>query len=153
MWNEEKGVPLQIITNIIGMKGTNKNTQNKTKQLVDNGTKQLVDGIVEGMQARKGHHIRVVDLRKIDDTICQYLVICEGNSPTQVSALADSVEEEVRMKVGEKPIAVHGMNNSIWIAMDYADVLVHVFLPEAREFYDIDHLWEDADITDVEEDL
>lgn len=118
-----------------------------------NETKKLVESIVEGMQERKGHRIRVVDLRSIDDTICQYLVICEGNSPTQVAALADSVEEQVRKGVGEKPIAVHGGANSIWIAMDYADVLVHVFLPEAREFYDIDHLWEDADVTDIPEEF
>jgi ribosome-associated protein len=107
---------------------------------------QLVKAIIEGIQEKKGHNITVVDLREIDDTITQYLVICEGNSPTQVSAIYDSVREYVRKNAGQKPTSSDGTRNCIWIAMDYTDVVVHIFLPEAREFYDIDNLWEDAKI-------
>ena len=90
-----------------------------------------------------------VDLNGIDETICKYLVICEGNSPTQVSALYDSVREFARKEAGQKPVTVDGLRNCLWIAMDYTDVIVHIFLPETREFYDIDHLWEDAKFTDI----
>lgn len=119
------------------------------KQTEKENVKQLVDAIVKGIQEKKGHAIRIADLTDIDDTICQYLVICEGNSPSQVAAIVDSVEDFAREEVGEKPVHVHGLNNALWAAMDYMDVMVHVFVPEAREFYDIDHLWEDADVVDI----
>ena len=99
--------------------------------------------------SRDGKNIRVVDLSKIDDTICNYLVICEGNTPTQVHAIAESVGDMMREKRDTRPITVDGQRNSLWIAMDYADIVVHVFVPEYRQFYDIDNLWEDADLTDI----
>ncbi len=105
--------------------------------------------IVDGIQDKKGTNIRVVDLKKIDDTICNHLVICEGNTPTQVYAIAESVGDNLREKRGLRPLTVDGQNNSQWIAMDYADIVVHVFVPEFRHFYDLDHLWEDADCTDI----
>ena len=114
--------------------------------------RKLVNSVVEGIQEKKGHRIRVADLRGIDDTICQYLVICEGNSPTQVAAIEDSVWDKVHEQTGEKPRAVDGLRNSLWVAMDYTDVVVHVFVPDAREFYDIDNLWEDAEMEEVAED-
>jgi len=116
-----------------------------------NETEKLVNDIVKGIQDKKGHKISVADLNGIGDTICKYLVICEGNSPTQVSAIADSVEESARVNSGIKPIGTEGERNCIWVVMDYADVIVHVFLPEAREFYDLDNLWEDAKITSYED--
>ena len=112
-------------------------------------TKTLVDSIVEGIQEKKGRRIRVADLDGVGDTICRYLVICEGNTPTQVAAICDSVEYMAHKRAGEKPVRIAGQNNSIWIAMDYADVMVHIFMPEAREFYDIDHLWDDAEVTEI----
>ncbi len=114
-------------------------------------TKKLVQSIIEGIQEKKGHRIRVADLSGIDDTICKCLVVCEGNSPSQVQAIEDSVWDMVFKQIGEKPRAVDGLRNSLWVAMDYTDVIVHIFLPEAREFYDIDNLWEDAEIEDIPE--
>jgi len=109
-----------------------------------NNTEKLVKAIIEGIQEKKGHNITIIDLRGIDDTITQFLVICEGNSPTQVAAIANEVTDYVRTHAGQKPTSTDGMRNCLWVAMDYTDVVAHVFLPEAREFYDIDHLWEDA---------
>ena len=114
-----------------------------------NESKKLLDSIVEGIQEKKGHRIRIADLTNIGDTICNYLVICEGNTPTQVSAIADSVEDFSTKQVGEKPRAIDGLRNSIWVALDYTDVMVHVFVPDARQFYDINNLWDDADIQDI----
>lgn len=111
-------------------------------------TSALVDKIVEALQDKKGHRITVADLSSIGETICQYLVICTGNSPSQVQALAQNVGEDILKKTGQHPVGVSGMRNAIWVAMDYADVMVHIFLPEEREFYDLEHLWADAEITE-----
>lgn len=114
-----------------------------------NEFKQLLDSITDGIKEKKGKRIRIVDLNGVDETICKYLVICEGNSPTQVSAIYDSVRETARKEAGQKPVTVDGLRNCLWVAMDYTDVVVHIFLPETREFYDVDNLWEDAEFTDI----
>ena len=110
---------------------------------------QLVNACVEGIQEKKGKKIRIVNLEDIDDTITKYMVICEGNTPTQVSAIYDSVREFAKKQTGLRPSATDGMRNCLWVAMDYIDVVVHIFVPDAREFYDVDNLWEDAEITDI----
>ncbi|HBG39820.1 ribosome silencing factor [Limibacterium fermenti] len=104
----------------------------------------LLLSIIEGIQEKKGKNILTIKLKGISGAICDYFVICEGNSPTQVSALAESVEEVVQKKVNESPIRVQGQQRAEWIGMDYGDVIVHIFLPELRSFYNIDLLWEDA---------
>ncbi|MBQ0047510.1 MAG: ribosome silencing factor [Prevotellaceae bacterium] len=112
-------------------------------------TEQLVEACIAGIQEKKGKNIRVVNLEGIDDTITKFLVICEGNTPTQVAAITDSVREFTRKQAHMKPTAVDGTRNNIWVAMDYVDVVCHVFVPDAREFYDIDNLWEDADYEEI----
>lgn len=114
-----------------------------------NETKDLVKKIVEGIQEKKGKDIVVADLTETDNTVCKYFVICEGNTPTQVAAIADSVSDYVRIHAGEKPIAVEGMRNAHWVAMDYSDVMVHVFVPAERSFYNLENLWADAQLTDI----
>jgi ribosome-associated protein len=110
---------------------------------------QLVETIKEAIQDKKGSNIVVADLTKIEGTICQYFIICTGNSPTQVEAIAESIGDVVREKLGEKPAHVVGLENAQWVAMDYTDVLVHVFLPDVRDYYDLEHLWEDAPLTRI----
>ena len=110
---------------------------------------ELVEAIVEGLQEKKGRDIVVADLTEIPDAVCRYFVICTGGSPQQVQALAHSVGDTCRTKVAAKPLAVGGLNNAVWVAMDYADVIVHIFLPELRTFYDIEHLWADADLRSI----
>lgn len=110
-------------------------------------TNRLVDSITKGIQEKKGQNITIVDLRGIDGAITNYFVICQGGSPSQVEAITDSVEETVRTETGEKPVNVNGLGNSQWVAMDYIDAMVHVFMPEAREFYNLENLWEDAPMT------
>ncbi|MBR0046663.1 MAG: ribosome silencing factor [Bacteroidaceae bacterium] len=112
-------------------------------------TQQLVQACVAGIQEKKGKKIRVVNLEGIDDTITKYLVIGEGNSPSQVTALTESVREFARKQANARPSAVDGLRNSLWVAIDFIDVVVHLFVPDAREFYDVDNLWEDAEITDI----
>ncbi|WP_077196809.1 ribosome silencing factor [Prevotella ihumii] len=114
-----------------------------------NETKKLVDSIVTGIQDKKGHGIVIADLSEIDGTICQNFVICHGNSPQQVEAIAESVSDYVREHNGEKPVNCAGLGNNQWVAIDYSDILVHIFTPETREFYDLEHLWEDAQLTEL----
>ena len=107
-------------------------------------TKVLLNEITNAIQEKKGRSIVIADLTKLGNTICDYFVICNGNSPAQVSAITDSVEYLVKKATGYRPIAIDGLRNAQWVAMDYGEVLVHIFQPEIREFYDIDHLWADA---------
>lgn len=111
--------------------------------------KELVKTITEAIQEKKGSNIVIADLKKIEGTICQYFIICTGNSPIQVEAIAESVGDMVRERLKEKPAHVVGLENAMWVAMDYTDVLVHIFLPDVREYYDLEHLWEDATLTNI----
>ncbi len=112
-------------------------------------TDEVIKQIIEGIQEKKGKGIIVVDMLHLGNSICDYFVICQGNSPNQVSAITGSIEDTVRINCGKKPYAVDGLKNAQWVAMDYGDILVHIFLPDTRAFYDIEHLWADARITTI----
>ena len=113
--------------------------------------KKLVDMIVEGLQDGKASKIVVVDLTGIENHICEYMVICEGNSNTHVNYVATNLKEYVRNNYGEKPIAMEGSENSEWIVADYSDIMVHIMQREPRAFYDLEHLWEDAETNEIPE--
>ena len=112
-------------------------------------TEQLVRYIQAGIEEKKGRDIVIADFEKLDDTICKAFVICTGNSPSHLQALAESIGEAARKGMGAKPTAVDGLRNAQWVAMDYVDVIVHVFLPDMRDFYDLEHLWADAELTEI----
>lgn len=112
-------------------------------------TKELVKAIVDGLQDKKGKNIVTVDLSHTSGAICQFMVICEGNTPTQVSALSDSVWDFARKNANDKPLSVDGAQGAQWIGMDYGTVLVHIFLPEQRQFYNLENLWADSKVTEV----
>lgn len=114
-----------------------------------NKSQKLVDSIIKGIQDKKGSGIVVADLTQTDGAVCSYFIICQGNSPTQVEAIAGSVGDYVREAEGEKPVSCFGLGLAQWVAIDFVDVMVHIFLPEAREFYDLEHLWEDAKLTRI----
>ncbi|HBK19991.1 MAG: ribosome silencing factor [Schleiferiaceae bacterium] len=108
--------------------------------------------VVEGLQEIKGQNITVLDLREIENAVTDFFIIAEGNSNTQVNSLADSVHKVVRENVGDKPWHIEGRDNSEWVLMDYVTVVVHVFQKGIREFYDLEGLWGDAEITIIEND-
>lgn len=112
-------------------------------------TTLLVDKIIAGMREKKARDITVVDLSAIADTICRAFVICTGGSPSQVQAIAHSVGDAAHEGAGAKPTAVDGLRNAQWVAMDYSDVIVHILLPDERAYYDIEHLWADAALTEL----
>ena len=111
-------------------------------------SKQLVEEVVKGMQEQKAKRITVIDLRKLEAP-CEYFVLCEGTSSVHVSSIATTLRRYVREQVKAHPFAVDGLDNASWVAMDYGQVIVHIFLRETREFYDIEHLWADAKLTDI----
>lgn len=112
-------------------------------------TPQLVNAVVKGIQEKKGKGITIIDLSGIEGAIASYFVVCQAGSPTQVDAVADSVEETVRATEHEKPVHVVGRESLQWVAMDYTDVMAHIFLPSVRSFYDLENLWRDAEQTNV----
>lgn len=107
--------------------------------------KDLLVNIVEGIKEKKGTEITQVDLTGIPGTICDYFIICEGSSPTQIGAIAESVEKVVKENLDVNPIRVQGQRLADWIGVDYGDVIVHIFLPDVRRHYNIESLWSDAD--------
>lgn len=114
-----------------------------------NEDKQLLDNIVDAIKEKKGSGIVVVDMQKIDTGVCRYFVICQGGSPAQTTAIARNVGDRLREKSATKPFFVAGLDNAVWIAMDYGNVFVHIFLPRERAFYDLEHLWADATLTEI----
>lgn len=108
----------------------------------------LVNTVVEGIQEKKGKRITVIDMTSVEDAFCDFMVVAEGNTPTQVSAIEDSVWDTVLKNVGEKPIHTH-TGSGEWIAMDYVDVMVHILVPELRQYYGLEQMWADAKQTNV----
>lgn len=119
------------------------------KQLKDDDSKILCDAIVEGMQENKAKDIVVLDLREIANRVCDFFVICSGESSTQVDGISSSVQRHTRKELSEKPWNVEGKGTSEWVLMDYVSVVAHVFYRETRNFYDLEDLWADAVRVDI----
>ena len=111
--------------------------------------RQLIHTIVEGLQERKGKDITIIDLSGIEYATTQAFVICSGTSNMHVGAIADCVKEYVQEHAQIKPYNSDGFQNAQWIVMDYGTIYVHIFLPEARQRYQLEQLWNDAEITEV----
>jgi ribosome-associated protein len=109
----------------------------------------LCDAIVEGMQENKAKDIVVLDLREIHNSVCDFFVICSGESSTQVDGISTSITRHTRKELKEKPWHIEGKTNSEWILLDYVSVVAHVFYKDARPFYDLEDLWADAKRTDI----
>ena len=118
---------------------TKKNTNND----------DLLALIIKGIEDVKGNDINILDLREIENTVCDYFVICNGNSNTQVNAIVGSVQKMVSKELKEKPWHVEGEQNGEWVLMDYVSIVVHVFQKHIREYYNIESLWGDAKITSI----
>ncbi len=108
---------------------------------------ELVKIIIETIKSKKGKDIVSIDLRKVDNSICDYFIICHGESTTQV----DAISEEIKLKTDEildvKVGHIEGQQNRQWVLLDYFSVVVHVFLEEQRRFYHLEELWADGEIS------
>lgn len=111
---------------------------------------QLITTIISGIEEVKGKEITVLDLRDIENTVCDYFIVCEGTSNTQVNAIVNSIQKQVSKTLKDKPWHIEGTDNAEWVLMDYVNVVVHVFQKQIREYYDIESLWGDAKTTQIE---
>ncbi|MDC6366037.1 MULTISPECIES: ribosome silencing factor [Flavobacteriaceae] len=118
----------------------------KTKASAD----ELIALILHGIEEVKGVDINLLDLREIENTVCDYFIICNGTSNTHVNAIVSSIQKTVSKAIKDKPWHIEGSENAEWVLMDYVNVVVHVFQKHIREFYDIEGLWGDAKVTMVE---
>jgi ribosome-associated protein len=112
-------------------------------------TDDLLASIIKGIEDVKGLDIDILDLRGIDNSVCDYFVICNGNSNTQVNAIVGSVQKVVSKELKDKPWHVEGADVGEWVLMDYVSIVVHVFQKHIREYYNIESLWGDAKITSI----
>ena len=113
-------------------------------------TDELLANIIKEIEEVKGNDIDILDLRDIDTAVCDYFVICNGSSNTQVNAIVNSVQKIVSKELKDKPWHVEGTDNAEWVLMDYVSIVVHVFQKQIREYYNIEGLWGDAKITTIE---
>lgn len=113
-------------------------------------SEKLSDMIVKGMLEKKAADIVIMDLRKIKNAVADFFVICSGNSDKQLDAISDSIDAEVFKALKENPWHTEGKNNKEWMLLDYIDVVAHVFRKDRREFYALERLWGDAEITEID---
>ena len=121
----------------------------KKKKGVD--SEKLSDAIVKGMQEKKAFDIVVMGLRKVKNAVADYFVICSRGSDKQLEAISDSIDEIVFKKVKEKPWHMEGKSNKEWMILDYISVVAHIFRKDRRQFYSLEKLWGDAEITEIED--
>ena len=118
-----------------------------TKKIYE--TNILLKNIINAIQDIKGQNIISLNFKNIESAICKYFVICTGTSNTHVAAITNSIKKNVSKTLKEKPYSMEGIENQEWVLMDYVDVVVHIFLKNVREFYDIENLWGDAKISEI----
>ena len=114
---------------------------------MNDNTTQLTDAIVRAMQDKKAANIVSLDLSTLEGSICDAFVICNAESTTQVAAIAGGIEEATAKELQDKPWRVQGLDNALRVAMDYGNVMVHIFQTEMRDFYRLEELWADAPAT------
>ncbi|MEP1488642.1 MAG: ribosome silencing factor [Algibacter sp.] len=111
---------------------------------------ELISVIISGIEDVKGKEINILDLREIENTVCDYFIICEGTSNTQVNAIVSAIQKKVSKQLKDNPWHIEGADNAEWVLLDYVNIVVHVFQKHIREYYDIESLWGDAKTTVIE---
>ncbi len=111
----------------------------------------LLNSVIKGIYNKQGKDVLRVDMRRLENRIADFFVICHGTSVTQVDSICDSVEDIVIKEAGERPLHVEGLENCFWVLLDYGNVIVHIFLEKYRNFYSLESLWADALIDVMEE--
>lgn len=122
------------------------------RKVIHDDAESILRQVVLAMQEKKGRNIISLNFQKIPDTVTKYFVICHGGSKVQIRAIFDFIIEKVKYNCNVPPFHREGYENSEWLLIDYADVVVHVFIEESRSFYDIESLWADATMNKYESD-
>jgi ribosome-associated protein len=115
---------------------------NKSIRLAKNS--KIIKAIIQAIQEKKGEKIISLDLRKIQEAVADFFIVCEAGNTTQIRAIADFIESEVKEKCGEAPYMHEGRQVLQWVIIDYINVVVHIMLPESRRFYKLEEMWSDA---------
>lgn len=123
---------------------------NRKKNTITRLTKnsKIIKAIIHAIQEKKGGNIVSLDLRKIPEAVADFFIICQASNNTQLKAIADFIEEDVKLKCGEPPYKHEGKQAQQWILIDYVNVVVHIMLPEPRKFYQLEEMWSDASVTE-----
>jgi ribosome-associated protein len=121
---------------------------NKSVRLAKNS--KIIKAIIQAIQEKKGEKIISLDLRKIQEAVADFFIVCEAGSTTQVRAIADFIEMELKEKCGEIPYMHEGRQVLQWVIIDYVNVVVHIMLPESRRFYKLEEMWSDAALEEHE---
>lgn len=124
-------------------------TASAAKKAQRDPLEKFLQSVIKGLQEKKAKHITLLDLRSLEGAVADAFVVCEGNSATQVEALARSVEEVVSDETGENPAHLEGLKNAQWVLIDYIHVVVHIFQPETRAFYGVERLWADGVVREI----
>ena len=122
-----------------------KDNQNDDVKKLDSLEQTIIDAVYD----RKGFGITVIDMSRLETAPARKFIVCEGKSTSQVAAIADNIREKIREELNIKPYNYDGYRNSQWIVIDYGDIMVHVFLPDIRNYYNLEDLWSDAAITEI----
>lgn len=120
------------------------NSRKKSSVVKLTRNSKIFKTIIHAIQEKKGEHIVSLDLRKIPEAVADFFIICQANSNTQLKAIADFIEEDVKNKCLEMPYKHEGRQAQQWILIDYVNVVVHIMLPEPRKFYQLEEMWSDA---------
>lgn len=123
---------------------------NRKKSTITRLTKnsKIFKTIINAIQEKKGESIVSLDLRKIPEAVADFFIICEASNTTQLKAIADFIEVDVKEKCGEPPYKHEGKQAQQWILIDYVNVVVHIMLPEPRKFYRLEEMWSDSSVTE-----
>lgn len=120
------------------------NTRKKSSVVRLTRNSKIFKTIINAIQEKKGEKIVSLDLRKIPEAVADFFIICQANSNTQIKAIADFIEEDVKDKCGEAIYKHEGRLAQQWILIDYINIVVHIMLPEPRKFYQLEEMWSDA---------
>jgi ribosome-associated protein len=104
--------------------------------------------IIKAIQDRKGENIVSLDLRKIDEAVADFFLLCEANNQPQIRAIADSVIDSVKKECEESPYHHEGKSTLQWVLIDYVNIVVHILNRETRKFYKLEEMWSDASLAE-----
>jgi ribosome-associated protein len=127
------------LNNLEALKSRKKNSSTRLTR-----NSKIFKAIIDAIHEKKGENIISLDLRKIPEAVADFFVICEASNPTQLRAIADLIEHDVKEKTGETVYKHEGKQGLQWILIDYVNIVVHVMLTETRKFYQLEEMWSDA---------
>ena len=141
-WQAHVYIINKIETDLNNIEALNSRKKSSLTRLTRNS--KIFKTIIHAIKEKKGDHIVSLDLRKIPEAVADFFIICQANNNNQLRAIADFIEEDVRINCNERPYKHEGRQGEQWILIDFVNVVVHVMLPEPRKFYQLEELWSDA---------